>query len=188
MSIPAPVIEALYPRLGGAEALPYAIRSEADLARLTIEGLPLPALQAIRRAGFSARELAAIIPPRTLRHRIGKGEPLSTVETERAIRLVSLQIQAEFALEGKEKARIWLRRPLPLLDGMTPLAAAQTEHGAEAVRQILGSLSRGVAAWGRSAPGRPIRTPARERSRRLGDVCRTRRSSCGQGASAQARP
>jgi putative toxin-antitoxin system antitoxin component (TIGR02293 family) len=146
MSIPAPVIEALYPRLGGAEVLPHAIRSEADLARLTIEGLPLRAFQAIRRAGFSERELAAIIPPRTLRHRISKGEPLSAVETERAIRLMSLQIQAEFALEDKEKARIWLRQPLALLDGMTPLEAAQTEHGAEAVRQILGSLSWGAVA------------------------------------------
>ncbi|HZU89062.1 MAG TPA: antitoxin Xre/MbcA/ParS toxin-binding domain-containing protein [Stellaceae bacterium] len=60
------------------------------------------------------------------------------------MRLVSLQIQAEFA--PADKARIRLRRPLAFLDGMTPLAAAQTEHGAEAVRQLLASLSRGAAA------------------------------------------
>jgi hypothetical protein len=84
MSIPAPVIEVLYPRLGGAEILPHAIRSEVDLARLTVAGLPLPAFQAIRTAGFSGRERAAIILPRTLRRRIGKGEPLNVVETERA--------------------------------------------------------------------------------------------------------
>jgi putative toxin-antitoxin system antitoxin component (TIGR02293 family) len=72
-----------------------------------------------------------------------KREPLNTVETERAIRLLSLQIQAELALEDKEKARIWLRRPLSILDGMTPLEAAQTEHGAEVVREMLGNLS-----WG----------------------------------------
>jgi putative toxin-antitoxin system antitoxin component (TIGR02293 family) len=145
MSIPTPVLQTLYSRLGGPEALPHAIRSEADLARLAIAGLPVRAFQAIRAAGFSESELAAIIPPRTLRHRIKKGKPLNTVETERAIRLLSLQIQAELALEGKEKARIWLRRPLAILDGMTPLAAAQSEHGAETVREMLGNLSWGGA-------------------------------------------
>ena len=70
MSIPAPVIEAMYPRLGGSKTLPHAIRSEADLARLAIKGLPLRAFHAIRAAGFSERELAGIIPARTLRHRI----------------------------------------------------------------------------------------------------------------------
>lgn len=145
MSIPAPVLEILYARLGGDKTLPHAIRSEADLAKLAIEGLPLQAFQAIRAEGFSERELAVIAPPRTVRHRIAKREPLNAVETERAIRLLSLQIQAELALEDKEKARIWLRRPLAILDGMTPLAAAQSEHGAEVVREMLGNLSWGAA-------------------------------------------
>jgi putative toxin-antitoxin system antitoxin component (TIGR02293 family) len=145
MSIPTLVLQTLYSRFGGSEALPHAIRSEADLARLAITGLPLRAFQAIRAAGFSESELAIIIPPRTLRHRIAKREALNTEETERAIRLLSLQIQAELALEDKEKARIWLRRPLSILDGMMPIEAAQTEHGAEVVREMLGNLSWGGA-------------------------------------------
>ncbi|HJU16211.1 MAG TPA: antitoxin Xre-like helix-turn-helix domain-containing protein [Stellaceae bacterium] len=146
MSIPAPVLKALYRRLGGAKTLSHPIRSEADLACLTVEGLPLPAFQEIRAAGFSDSELAVIIPPRTLRHRIAKGEPLNAVETERAIRLLGLQIQAEFALEDAAKAWIWLRRPLAILDGKAPLEAAQSEHGAEVVREMLGNLTWGTAA------------------------------------------
>jgi putative toxin-antitoxin system antitoxin component (TIGR02293 family) len=146
MSIPAPVIEAMYPRLGGSKTLPHAIRSEADLARLAIKGLPLRAFQAIRAAGFSVQEIGLIIPPRTLRHRIKNKEPLNAVETERAIRLVSIQLQAEIALESKEKAKVWLRKPLSMLDGATPLEAAQTEHGAEVVREMLGGMAWGAAA------------------------------------------
>lgn len=146
MSIPAPVIGALYQRLGGARTLSRPIRSEADLARLAQGGLPLRAIEAIRSAGFSERELATIIPPRTLRHRARKKEPLNPVETERAIRLLSIQLQAELALEDREKARVWLRKPIRILDGMTPLEAAQTEHGAEVVREMLGSLAWGAAA------------------------------------------
>jgi putative toxin-antitoxin system antitoxin component (TIGR02293 family) len=146
MSIPAPVIEAINDRLGGSRTLRHPIRSEADLARLTVEGLPLRAFRAIQAAGFSDHELSAVIPPRTLRHRIQKKKPLSTVETERALRLLSIQIQAELALEDKEKARIWLRKPIGLLDGMTPLEAAQNEHGAEVVREMLTNLAWGGAA------------------------------------------
>jgi putative toxin-antitoxin system antitoxin component (TIGR02293 family) len=146
MSIPTPVIEAMYERLGGAKTLDHPIRSEADLARLAIKGLPLRAFRAIRTAGFSEHELAAIIPPRTLRHRVKKKEPLNPVETERAIRLLSIEIQAELVLEDKEKARRWLRKPIRILDGMTPLEAAQTEHGAEVVREMLGSMAWGAVA------------------------------------------
>jgi putative toxin-antitoxin system antitoxin component (TIGR02293 family) len=146
MSIPAPVIEVLYRRFGGAKTLGHPLRSEADLTRLTVKGLPLQAFDAIRMGSFSEPELASIIPPRTLRHRIKKKEHLSAVETERAIRLVSIEIQAELALEDREKARRWLRKPIRLLDGMTPLEAAQTEHGAEVVREMLGGMSWGAAA------------------------------------------
>jgi len=126
--------------------LRYPIRSEADLARLAVEGLPLRAFGAMQAAGFSDHELSAVIPPRTLRHRIQKKQPLSTVETERALRLLSIKLQAELTLEGKEKARIWLRKSIGLLDGMTPLEAAQNEHGAEVVREMLTNLAGGGAA------------------------------------------
>lgn len=145
MSIPARIIEAINERLG-PRTLRRPIRSEADLARLAAEGLPLRAFRAIEAVGFSDHELSAVIPRRTLRHRIQNKEPLNTVETERALRLLSIQIQAELALEDKEKARIWLRKPIGLLDGMTPLEAAQNEHGAEVVREMLTSLAWGGAA------------------------------------------
>lgn len=66
--------------------------------------------------------------------------------SERAIRLLSIQVQAELAFEDEEKARIWLRKPIGLLDGMTPLEAAQNEHGAEVVREMLTGLAWGAAA------------------------------------------
>ncbi|HLI12582.1 MAG TPA: MbcA/ParS/Xre antitoxin family protein [Alphaproteobacteria bacterium] len=57
-----------------------------------------------------------------------------------------IQIQAELVFEDAEKARTWLRKPLWILDGMTPLAAAQSEHGAELVREMLVNLAWGGAA------------------------------------------
>lgn len=50
---------------------------------------------------------------------------------------LGLKRNAEDTFESKEDAAQWLQRPHPMLDGASPLQMAQTEAGAERVRDIL---------------------------------------------------
>jgi len=45
---------------------------------------------------------------------------------------------------NREKALLWLQSPNPDLEGRTPLAAAQTEQGYQAVEDILVRIGHGV--------------------------------------------
>ena len=57
-----------------------------------------------------------------------------------------IQTLAEETFGSKEKADIWLSRPLSELDGETPLDVAQTEAGARAIETILAKIAWGAAA------------------------------------------
>ena len=85
---PAPVIESVFRKLGGHQALGADVFSEADLARLVQRGIRLGVLSHVQRAGFSRQEIERfIIPARTWRHRKAKKEPLSLEESDRVVGL-----------------------------------------------------------------------------------------------------
>jgi putative toxin-antitoxin system antitoxin component (TIGR02293 family) len=67
-------------------------------------------------------------------------------ESDRAVRLLRIQILAEDTFGEDEKASRWLRRPLTELGNETPLAVAQTEAGARVIETILGKIAWGAAA------------------------------------------
>lgn len=67
-------------------------------------------------------------------------------ESDRAVRLLRTQTLAEDAFGSKEKANTWLRRPLAVLNGDTPLDIAQTEAGARVIETILAKIAWGAAA------------------------------------------
>jgi putative toxin-antitoxin system antitoxin component (TIGR02293 family) len=134
-------------RLGGEALLGRRVDSLADLAALVSTGLPAEALERIRATGrLAAAELEAVIPQRTLRHRRGRGQRLTPAESDRAVRLLRVQAQAERAFGDVGKADAWLRRPLRALDGVRPLDLAATEAGARLVEQVLAAIAWGAAA------------------------------------------
>src|ERR1700741_3148108 len=82
------VLTQVYQKLGGRAALGEEIASEADLARVVAQRIPLRALTHFTRSGFSEQEVAEyVIPPRTRRHRKVRREPLTVEESDRLGRL-----------------------------------------------------------------------------------------------------
>ena len=141
------VIEEVARKLGGPSVLGEDIRSQADLALAVRRRLPLVALRGLAQAGLSEQEIERlVIPQRTRRHRADKKQPLTIEESDRAVRLLRVQTIAEETFGSKDKANIWLRRPLAELRGETPLDLAQTEAGARVIETILAKIAWGAAA------------------------------------------
>src|SRR3712207_1389712 len=83
-------------RLGGEAVLGRSVASLVDLAGLVRDGLPTEAWETVRQSQrFAERELDAVIPQRTLRHRKLKGQRLTPEESDRAVRLLRVQALAE---------------------------------------------------------------------------------------------
>jgi len=144
---PLPVIESVFRKLGGQQALGSDVSSEADLARIVHGRIRLAVLTHILKAGFSKQEIEHfVIPARTLRHRKAKREHLSIEESDRIVRLARIQAQAEDVFGDVGKANRWLREGLGILDGKSPLELARTESGARLIEQILAKLDWGAAA------------------------------------------
>jgi putative toxin-antitoxin system antitoxin component (TIGR02293 family) len=141
------VVEEVVRKLGGPVVLGRNIRSQADLARAVRRRLPLVTLKALAQAGITEREIERfVIPQRTRRHRADRKQPLTIEESDRAVRLARIQAVAEETFGDKEKAGIWLRRPLVELNREPPLDIAQTEAGARVIETILAKIAWGAAA------------------------------------------
>lgn len=141
------VIEEVARKLGGQSVLGRNVRSQADLALAVRRRLPLVVLKGLALAGLTEQEIERfVIPQRTRRHRADKKQPLTIEESDRAVRLLRIQTVAEDTFGSKEKANIWLRRPLSELSGETPLDIAQTEAGARVIETILAKIAWGAAA------------------------------------------
>jgi putative toxin-antitoxin system antitoxin component (TIGR02293 family) len=147
VSVSQPIIERVFHKLGGRQALGAQVSSEADLARIVQRGIRLRVLDYVLRAGFSKQEIERfIIPARTWTHRKTKGEPLSLEESDRVVRLARIQALAEDVFGDAGKANRWLREGLGILDGKSPLELARTESGARLVEQLLAKIDWGAAA------------------------------------------
>jgi putative toxin-antitoxin system antitoxin component (TIGR02293 family) len=141
------VVEEVGRKLGGARVLGRDIRSQADLALAVRKRLPLVALKGLAQAGFTEHEIERlVIPQRTRRHRAERKQPLTIEESDRAVRLLRIQTVAEDTFGSKEKASIWLRRPLAELNGESALDLVETETGARVVETILAKIAWGAAA------------------------------------------
>jgi putative toxin-antitoxin system antitoxin component (TIGR02293 family) len=147
MPIAPPVVESVIGILSRASALGHGSNSQAELARAIRERLPLSALTGLAEAGLSDQEIERlVIPSRTRRHRVEKNRPLTVEESDRVVRLLRILTVAVDTFGDKEKAGVWLRRPLAELSGETPLAFAETEAGARVIETILAKIAWGAAA------------------------------------------
>lgn len=136
---PAPI--AAQPSIFGA---PLAKARGAALAgeiyRLTPE-----ALLKIWGAHYSADELhETVASERTLARRVAKREPLSAVETDRAIRLARVTAETERVFAESKKAARWLRSPNGELGERTPLSLLKSEADARAVEDTLIRIDHGI--------------------------------------------
>ena len=94
---------------------------------------------------FSDEEVSLlVVPRRTLARRIAQSEPLNLDETDRAIRIGSVTVEAERVFGNAAKARRWMRKPNPALAGQRPIVLLQTAAGTLAIEELLGQIDHGM--------------------------------------------
>ena len=111
------------------------------------EGLPLSLLdQALADGRITAAELDRLaLSRKTLAHRRTLGS-LTPDQSDRLLRLLRMIEETETTFGDRAKARAWLRRPTPLLDGESPLDRLDTDIGTRHVEAMMGRIAHGLAA------------------------------------------
>lgn len=105
------------------------------------------ALAALSSHGYSEDEIfTLVVPKRTFARRKAANERLTIEETDKAIRLERIAVQAERAFGAADKAHRWLRKPKRELKGETPLAYLASEAGARVVEEMLFRIEHGIFA------------------------------------------
>ena len=94
---------------------------------------------------LTIRELAVLLSmnERTMARRLVSGS-LNKVESERLLLLEALAAHGLRVFEDQSKFNRWLRRPLEILEGQSPLQMLDTATGFQVVDQILGRIEYGV--------------------------------------------
>jgi putative toxin-antitoxin system antitoxin component (TIGR02293 family) len=109
--------------------------------------VPTDALSELTGHGYTETEIfALVIPKRTLARRRAGKEMLTIEETDKALRLKRIAIQAERVFGDPAKAYRWLRKPKRALNGETPVSFLASEAGARAIEGWLGRIEHGMAA------------------------------------------
>jgi len=132
------------------------ISPEAELADV-LSGTTFPPMADIRirpnelkelaKHGYSEAEISdLVVPKRTLARRRAGRELLTVEETDRALRLKRIAVQAERVFGDPAKAHRWLRKPKRALNGATPVAFLVTETGARIVEGMLIRIEHGMFA------------------------------------------
>lgn len=119
--------------------------SDLELATLTERGLPLTAIDRLKRHGLTFTEISdVVISPRTLKHRRSRKELLSNVETERVLRVARIVDLAEQVFGSREKALLWLRSSDDRLKDRSPMQMLVNEPGGRLVENLLWQIDEGV--------------------------------------------
>lgn len=119
--------------------------SDLELATLTERGLPLTAIDRLKRHGLTFTEISdVVISPRTLKHRRSRKELLSNVETERVLRVARIVDLAEQVFGSREKALLWLRSSDDRLNDRSPMQLLVNEPGGRLVENLLWQIDEGV--------------------------------------------
>jgi putative toxin-antitoxin system antitoxin component (TIGR02293 family) len=121
--------------------------SEQEVVRLVERGLPIRVLNRLVQRGLSRQEIGSvIIPPRTLKHRRSRHQPLSREESERAVRTARILARAQLVMGDEDTALAWLRAPRQRFQGRTPMEMLATESGGRLVEQMLIQIDQGMFA------------------------------------------
>jgi putative toxin-antitoxin system antitoxin component (TIGR02293 family) len=125
----------------------YPLDDDLAMSRLVSTGLPVASIRKLGAAlGVRPVKVGSLvnINEKTLERRLQSADRLKPAESERVARLMRIIALATSVLESEDNAREWLRRPLKVLAGKTPLDLTRTEPGAREVEHVLGRLEHGV--------------------------------------------
>ncbi|MGD0914231.1 MAG: antitoxin Xre-like helix-turn-helix domain-containing protein [Terracidiphilus sp.] len=119
--------------------------SDLELALLPEKGLPLAAVQNLKDQGLTFTEISEIvISPRTLKHRKARREKLSSVETDRVLRVARIVDLADRVFGSRMKALLWLRSVDDRLDDRTPMQMLANENGGRLIESMLWQIDEGI--------------------------------------------
>lgn len=139
-------VGAIAERLGGRSILRREVRSELELAEAIREGLSYGALDHVLRSDdLEPNEAYALVGSRrTLLRKKQEGKRLSPAESDRLTRVVRIIARAEEALEDRDRAHRWLRKPNRALGGQQPLDLLDSDAGSRMVERVLGRIEHGI--------------------------------------------
>jgi putative toxin-antitoxin system antitoxin component (TIGR02293 family) len=134
--------------LGGEKILGVEVKSERDLEKIVIKGLPIDAIFQIIDRIFPKQldKYYQLVPRTTLIRRQKEGSPLSIEESQKAERIARVFSFAVEVWGNENKAREFMTKSHPMLEDRTPFEVSLSELGARAVEQILGRLMLGISA------------------------------------------
>jgi putative toxin-antitoxin system antitoxin component (TIGR02293 family) len=109
-------------------------------------GLPLSMLDEFSAySGIAVKDLLeVVIPPRTLKHRRERKEPLNIDESDRLARVAKMYELAVKVYGDREDGRKWLSGKKQRFDGKTALEMLRTEAGEHAVEEFLIQIDEGM--------------------------------------------
>lgn len=125
-----------------------SVRTMRELDNAVTAGLPKRSLVLLSSRLYNDNRVASafkfkVVPLATWKRRAKR---LSRQESERIERLARVLASAEYVLDDRDQARIWMNSPHNELGGKTPLEIAQSEIGARRVESILNKLFFGLPA------------------------------------------
>lgn len=128
--------------LGGAEVLGEEVRSDRDLEKLVMAGLPSESVKTVvdRIYPHESDRYYEVVPRTTLNRRLSARSPLPLQYSEKLERLARIYAFALEVWESEADAREFMSKKHPMLDDRTPFEACLTELGGRQVEQILGRL------------------------------------------------
>ena len=109
-------------------------------------GVPISLLEEFSAySGIALKDLLeVVIPPRTLKHRRQRQEPLSIEESDRLYRVVRMYELAVKIYGDRDGGRKWLMGQKRRFDGRTALDMLRTEAGEHAVQEFLIQIDEGM--------------------------------------------
>lgn len=134
--------------LGGTAVLGVEVKSDRDLEKVILNGLPCEAISQIidRIYPQQTDKYYQLVPRSTLIRRQKEGSPLSIEESQKAERIARVFSFAIEVWDDEDRAREFMKKSHPMLDERSPFEASLSELGARQVEQILGRLMFGSAA------------------------------------------
>jgi putative toxin-antitoxin system antitoxin component (TIGR02293 family) len=110
------------------------------------QGVPISTLEEFSAySGVAIKDLLeVVIPPRTLKHRRARKEPLNMEESDRLFRVVRMYELAVKVYGDRDDGRNWLLGSMRRFDGRTALSMLRTEAGEHAVQEFLIQIDEGM--------------------------------------------
>jgi putative toxin-antitoxin system antitoxin component (TIGR02293 family) len=123
---------------------PAAVIALIDQARVGFAASSLCELG--QRLELPVRELETLLgtTERTLTRRFNINDKLTKADLERLLLLQRLVVHCVDMFEYQGEFNRWLRLPLPLLDGQSPLQLLDMTSGFQVVNELLGRIEYGV--------------------------------------------